>query len=357
MTVGDVSRRLGAGRPLDAAAREPVEAAAGADLGGVRIHEGAAADELCHTFSARAFTLGTDVVIADGEYSPGTAEGERLLTHELTHVVQQGARPAPPTQRLEIGAVADPAEREAETLAGSAAAREGAPSVNAARAGTVQRVPRPLPSGAPIFELNLNAQPVIYSLWELSQERWHTQGINWKAHPISRQIRANFGSNYFRGTNYWASGWEDDGLFDAFFADAKVMVELTLMIDNPRLVTSGEGDFKSGGETEERTKTSQETTVSGDISGKVGGEKGPGAEAKVGVEHKSGEEREMSVKGAGDVTMKMGANVYRAEAWVQVALNIDARFFSKEQLGPKLEKVGVITYGAPAAPGAPTGEK
>jgi hypothetical protein len=122
-------------------------------------------------------------------------------------------------------------------------------------------------------------------------------------------------------------------------------------------VTSGDADFKSGGETEERTKTSQETTVSGDISGKVGGEKGPGAEAKVGVEHKSGTEREMSVKGAGDVTMKMGANVYRAEAWVQVALNIDARFFSKEQLGPKLEKVGVITYGAPAAPGAPTGEK
>ena len=354
-TAGDVSRRLGTGRPLDAAARESVEAAAGADLGSVRIHEGAAADELCDTFGAKAFTLGTDIVVADGEYSPGTAEGERLLTHELTHVVQQGVRPAPPGQRLEVGAVADPAEREAETMAGSAAAREGAPSVNAARTGTVQRVPRPLPSGAPISELNLDAQQVINALRVLSNASWRTGVVDWNTHPISREIRQIFGNNYFRGTNYWDSGWQDDGWndwWDFGTVDTDIMVELTLMIDNPRLVTSGEGEFKSGGETEAKTKTSDETTASGETSGKVGGEKGPGAEAKIGVEHKSGTEREMSVKGSGDVTVKMGANVYRADAWVQVTLSYDPTFYAKVHLPPTLVRVGSITYAAPAA-GAP----
>jgi Domain of unknown function (DUF4157) len=359
MTVGDVSRSLGAGRPLDAAAREPTESAAGADLGDVRIHEGAAADELCNTFSARAFTLGTDIVIAGGEYSPGTAEGERLLTHELTHVVQQGVRRAPPGQRLEVGAVADPAEREAETMAGSAAAREGAPSVSAAQVGTVQRVPRPLPSGAPISELNLDAEQVIGALWTLSQATWRTGVVDWNTHKISREIREIFGDNTFRGTNYWTSGWEDDGFndwWDLGVVDTDIMVELTLMIDNPRLATSGEGEFRSSGETEHRTKTSDETTESGDMSGKAGEEKGPGAEAKISVEHKSGTEQEMSVKGSGDVTVKMGANVFRADAWVRITLSYDPTFFARVTLPPKLVKVGDLTYAAPAA-GAPAGPK
>ena len=121
----------------------------GADLSGVRVHEGAAADELCSAFGARAFTLGTDIVIADGAYAPGTAAGRHLLAHELAHVVQQGGRPAPPSQRLEIGVAADPAEREADSVARSAVARgpapDGAPlparngGVRSRRPGIVQR--------------------------------------------------------------------------------------------------------------------------------------------------------------------------------------------------------------------------
>ncbi|MDH3403175.1 MAG: DUF4157 domain-containing protein, partial [Acidobacteriota bacterium] len=39
--------------------------------------------------SARAYTLGSDVVFRAGAYRPGTADGRHLLAHELTHVVQQ----------------------------------------------------------------------------------------------------------------------------------------------------------------------------------------------------------------------------------------------------------------------------
>src|SRR5437764_147493 len=40
--------------------------------------------------NAKAFTTGNDVHFGSGQYQPGTKEGDRLLAHELTHVVQGG---------------------------------------------------------------------------------------------------------------------------------------------------------------------------------------------------------------------------------------------------------------------------
>ncbi|WP_442941950.1 eCIS core domain-containing protein [Nostoc sp.] len=41
------------------------------------------------SIQARAFTTGQDVFFRSGEYNPGSRGGQELLTHELTHVVQQ----------------------------------------------------------------------------------------------------------------------------------------------------------------------------------------------------------------------------------------------------------------------------
>jgi hypothetical protein len=65
----------------------------GADLSGVRVHTGAAADRAARSVGARAFALGHHVVFADGEYRPAGGEGRRLLAHELAHVVQERAAP------------------------------------------------------------------------------------------------------------------------------------------------------------------------------------------------------------------------------------------------------------------------
>jgi hypothetical protein len=59
------------------------------DFSGVRIHTGVKAAELAQTVNARAFTVGHDLVFGTGQYAPWTAEGRRLLAHELTHVIQQ----------------------------------------------------------------------------------------------------------------------------------------------------------------------------------------------------------------------------------------------------------------------------
>lgn len=86
------------GRPLPGPVRSFFEPRFGADLGGVRIHDGPEADRLNRRLDARAFTLGTDVYFGAGQYRPGTDAGDRLLAHELTHVIQQtgggGDRPA-----------------------------------------------------------------------------------------------------------------------------------------------------------------------------------------------------------------------------------------------------------------------
>ncbi|HEX8243283.1 MAG TPA: DUF4157 domain-containing protein, partial [Longimicrobium sp.] len=88
------------GRPLEAQARAFMEPRFGADFGGVRVHTDARAAESARAVNAVAYTVGRDVVFAEGRYQPATAEGRRLLAHELAHVLQQRdglARQTPPT--------------------------------------------------------------------------------------------------------------------------------------------------------------------------------------------------------------------------------------------------------------------
>jgi hypothetical protein len=86
--VHGVLRRLG--KPLGAAARRLMEPRFGSDFGGVRVHADALAARSAASVNARAYTVGEQIVFGAGEYRPDTAEGQRLLAHELAHVVQSG---------------------------------------------------------------------------------------------------------------------------------------------------------------------------------------------------------------------------------------------------------------------------
>ncbi|MGE2722346.1 eCIS core domain-containing protein [Mycolicibacterium celeriflavum] len=77
------------GQYLDASTRAAMEPRLGLDLSRVRIHADANAAESARAISAKAFTSGTSIVFGAGQYRPETAEGRRLLAHELTHVAQQ----------------------------------------------------------------------------------------------------------------------------------------------------------------------------------------------------------------------------------------------------------------------------
>jgi hypothetical protein len=78
------------GRPLDPAPRATFERGFGRDLSGVRVHTGPGAAASAAAVGARAYTVGSSIVFGRGEPTPD-ASGRRLLAHELTHVLQQGA--------------------------------------------------------------------------------------------------------------------------------------------------------------------------------------------------------------------------------------------------------------------------
>jgi hypothetical protein len=80
---------VGDGRPLGEGERAFFGSRFGEDLGGVRLHTGAAAAESARSIGARAYAVGQNLVFAEGQYAPHTEGGLRLLAHELAHVVQQ----------------------------------------------------------------------------------------------------------------------------------------------------------------------------------------------------------------------------------------------------------------------------
>jgi hypothetical protein len=84
---------LGSGAALPSATRSVFESNFGRDFGRVRVHTERHEGELAQRINARAFTMGPHVVFSAGEYAPDSSSGQRLLAHELTHVVQQGHAP------------------------------------------------------------------------------------------------------------------------------------------------------------------------------------------------------------------------------------------------------------------------
>jgi len=81
----------GGGQPLAESTRNFFEPRFGYNFSDVRVHTDAKAGESAKAVNALAFTMGRDIVFGRGGYALETSGGLRLLAHELTHVVQQGA--------------------------------------------------------------------------------------------------------------------------------------------------------------------------------------------------------------------------------------------------------------------------
>lgn len=77
------------GAPLPDAVRAPMERSFGRSLDDVRVHTGGEAADLSTSIQAKAFTTGSDIFFGAGQYQPGSADGQRLLAHEVAHTVQQ----------------------------------------------------------------------------------------------------------------------------------------------------------------------------------------------------------------------------------------------------------------------------
>lgn len=75
--------------PLDPAIRICFAPHFGYDLSTVRIHRDDFATRTAQHLGAAAYTVGRHIFFASNQYAPHTPTGQRLLAHELAHVVQQ----------------------------------------------------------------------------------------------------------------------------------------------------------------------------------------------------------------------------------------------------------------------------
>jgi hypothetical protein len=111
--VRDVLRSTG--EPLDEETRAFMEPRFGHDFSGVRVHTDARAAESARDLDASAYTVGSNIVFGAGQFLPQTDAGQHLLSHELSHVVQQRLSPGPVAHG--VGVPGDFHERQAESVA------------------------------------------------------------------------------------------------------------------------------------------------------------------------------------------------------------------------------------------------
>ena len=122
-------------RRLSLEERERMRKILGVDPGGdILLHVGKRANEAAKALGAEAFTLGgDDIFFRDGAYRSGTPAGDRLLAHELTHVLEStpGFKEGPPPSDSEREKAEQRAER-AEQAVQQVAQNETAKQLSAA---------------------------------------------------------------------------------------------------------------------------------------------------------------------------------------------------------------------------------
>lgn len=136
------------GEPLDRSTLELMHERAGYDFSRVRVHTGDKAAESAEAVNAQAYTVGSHVVFGNGRYAPGTADGQKLMAHELTHVQQQGTVSDTAPRDLRVNPADDATEIEANAASESILAPQGAhEAVAGSSHGFVQRLPSDDDSG------------------------------------------------------------------------------------------------------------------------------------------------------------------------------------------------------------------
>lgn len=116
-TAVSINNQRGSGQNLDEGMSAKAGQTLGQDFSNVTIHTDSQSDQLSQQLGAKAFTTGSDIFFSEGAYSPGSDEGQRLIAHELTHVVQQGASPPSVQGKMSVNDPNDQYEAEADHVA------------------------------------------------------------------------------------------------------------------------------------------------------------------------------------------------------------------------------------------------
>ena len=116
-TASTIHSHRGSGQTLDDGIANKAGAVMGQDFSGVNVHTDNTADNLSRNLGAVAFTTGNDIFFRSGAYNPKSSDGQKLISHELTHVVQQGASTPSVQSKMTVNDPNDQYEKEADSVA------------------------------------------------------------------------------------------------------------------------------------------------------------------------------------------------------------------------------------------------
>lgn len=132
------------GRPLEPAAHTFFESRFGHTFADIQVHRTGDAGRVADDLHAKAFTVGSHIVLNPGQCPPESLEGQAVLAHELAHAVQN--------ERVDPRGSAEPAGLPARSAAGDPAeadARRAASAVLAGRSAQVSAAPGALIAAQP----------------------------------------------------------------------------------------------------------------------------------------------------------------------------------------------------------------
>ncbi len=116
-TASAIREKKGSGQALDEGVAQKAGSVLGQDFSHVNVHTDSKADALSRKVGAKAFTTGSDIFFKQGAYAPKSDEGQKLISHELTHVVQQGEGVPEVQGKMTVNDPNDQYEAEADKVA------------------------------------------------------------------------------------------------------------------------------------------------------------------------------------------------------------------------------------------------
>jgi hypothetical protein len=118
-TAATINAKRGQGHSLEEGISSKAGQAMDHDFSGVNVHNDSQSDDLNAKLGAKAFTTGSDIFFKQGAYDPSSSDGQELISHELTHVVQQSGNTTPGEGKLTVNDPNDQYESQADAVANS----------------------------------------------------------------------------------------------------------------------------------------------------------------------------------------------------------------------------------------------
>lgn len=89
---GSLNSLAGGGHVMPDGLKNIMENGFNHDFSSVKLHTDNSAAELSENIHAKAFTLGNDIYFNRGQFNPHSLDGQKLVAHELAHVVQKTSK-------------------------------------------------------------------------------------------------------------------------------------------------------------------------------------------------------------------------------------------------------------------------